>query len=53
MVCLLNPLFYQCGPDMYAGIIQGSVSNGAQCVGRNAPGLIDRGAHLTVPIMYH
>ena len=24
MVCLLNPLFYQWGPDMYAGIIQGT-----------------------------
>ena len=34
-------------------IIFPSVSNRAQCVGRNAPGLIDRGTHQTVSITYH
>ena len=32
---------------------KGSVSNGAQYVGRNAPGLIDRGTNETSSITYH
>ena len=30
-----------------------SVSNGAQCVGRNALSLIDRGTRQTVSFAYH
>ena len=35
------------------GSLESSVSNGAQYVGRNAPGLIYRGTHLTVSITDH
>ena len=39
--------------DVLRGGRFASVSNGAQYVGRNAPGLIDRGAHETLSITYH
>ena len=35
------------------GSLESSISNGAQYVGRNAPGLIDRGTHETASIAYH